>query len=229
MRRASLILAAITVLTLSPFVPAVRPVEGARPTREAPVAGLPERFPSKAAARVVILQDEQEMRVYEGDRLFHTFPISTGWPGRRQSWTPAWTGTIGEYWGTFESFGTVQDHGFFLFTDYIDGTIWNGDILIHSAPYLYGPGGAKVYDRTGIGSSPASHGCIRMQPEDIEWFQEWDPIGVSIEVRFFSDGSRGFPKLAVGAQLIGMAQPVATAPEPAPAPGANAEGSAPRP
>ncbi len=183
----------------------------------APAAqGGPDGFPDKARAHIVISQDEQRMLIYEGARLVRTFPVSTGWPGIRRSITPVFKGVVGPYWGSFDSFGSSQDHGFYLFTDYLafedepfnlpGSGAWNGDILIHGAPYQRGPNGEKVYDRSGIGTSPTSHGCIRMQPEDIEWFQQWNPTGVSITILWFSNAAPAFPKHGFGAQVVGAIQ-----------------------
>lgn len=158
-------------------------------------------FPDKARSRIVISQDEQKMFIYEGARLVRTLPISTGWPGSRKTTTLAWAGEVGYYWGTFESFGTTQDHGYWLFTDYLDDGSWNGDILIHGAPYVLGPDGEKQYSRDQIGKAPVSHGCIQMLPEDAEWFHAWDPVGVQITIHFFTNGTQGYPKLGVGAEL----------------------------
>ncbi len=163
-------------------------------------------FPNKLAARIAVSQDDQAMYIYEGDRLVRTLPVSTGWPGLRKTSTPVWSGRVGRYWGTFASFGTIQDHGYYLFTDYLEDDTWNGDVLVHGAPYLLGPRGEKVYDTGGIGKTPVSNGCIRMLPEDAEWFTEWDPVGVPIVITPFSHGILAYPKLVVGAQLVAATQ-----------------------
>lgn len=145
------------------------------------VLSLPARatanFPVQADTRIVIAQDQQRMLIYERGALVKSLPISTGWPGRRQTITPTWRGSVGDYWDTFSSFGTTQDDGYWLFTDYLPDGRWNGDILIHGAPYLLGPSGEKRYDTEGIGVAPISHGCIRLLPEDMAWFRSWDPQG----------------------------------------------------
>ncbi len=163
-------------------------------------------FPNKAAARIAVSQDDQAMYIYEGDRLVRTLPVSTGWPGLRKTSTPVWSGRVGRYWGTFASFGTIQDHGYYLFTDYLDDDTWNGDVLVHGAPYHADPSGAKVYDTGGIGKTPVSNGCIRMLPEDAAWFADWDPVGVPIVIMPFSHGTLAYPKLGVGAQLVAATQ-----------------------
>ncbi len=168
-------------------------------------APTPETFPDKAKARIIISQDKQQMLIYEGEILVKQLPISTGWPGVRKTQTPEWVGKVGEFWGTFESFGTTQDLGYWLFTDYLDDGSWNGDILIHSAPYTIDPAGAKLYSTNHIGKTPASHGCIQLLPEDAEWFHRWDPIGVPITIRAFTGGTLTYPRLVFGAQLTGAA------------------------
>lgn len=160
-------------------------------------------FPDKGQARIVISQDDQRLLIVEGDRQVKQFPISTGWPGQRTTTTPSWQGTVGEFWGTFSSFGTTQDLGYWLFTDYLPDGSWNGDILIHGAPYVVGPAGEKRYSRDHIGVAPASHGCIQLLPEDAAWLRAWDPIGVPVTIAPFSRGSLDYPKIAVGARLVG--------------------------
>jgi lipoprotein-anchoring transpeptidase ErfK/SrfK len=172
-------------------------------------------FPDKATARIVIDQDRQRMLVYDGGTLIRSLPISSGWPGKRQTLTPEWRGRVGEYWGTFTSFGTTQDDGYWLFTDYLPDGSWNGDILIHGAPYLIGPEGEKEYDLEGIGAAPVSHGCIRLLPGDMAWFRQWDPLGVEVNILPHSAPALTAPRLAAGALLAGGAVP-AGAPNPAP-------------
>jgi lipoprotein-anchoring transpeptidase ErfK/SrfK len=54
--------------------------------------------------------------------------------------------------------------------------------LIHSAPYRL-VDGKKVYeDLDALGNYPASHGCIRLAPEDAAWFTAWKPQGAPLVV-----------------------------------------------
>ena len=165
-------------------------------------------FPDKAQAQIVISQDQQVMLIYQGQEVVRRIPVSTGWPGMRKTFTPTWRGKVGTFWGTFSSFGTTQDLGYWLFTDYLPDGSWNGDILIHGAPYTFDEQGNKVYDVEGIGTAPMSHGCIRLAPEDAEWFYLWDPIGVPIIIESFS-GAASYPRLVHGAQLAGDLTPPA--------------------
>jgi lipoprotein-anchoring transpeptidase ErfK/SrfK len=101
-------------------------------------------------------------------------PVSTGDESRGYR-TPPWYGLIGKYEGTFQSFGVYADEGWYLFEDH-------GKILIHSAPYKL-VGGQKVYeDMEALGAYPASHGCIRLVPEDAAWFTQWNPQGVPLVI-----------------------------------------------
>lgn len=161
------------------------------------------QFPNKLSSRIVVSQDKQRMYIYQGDKIIREFPVSTGWPGVRRTFTPAWSGRIGEYWGTFSSFGTTQDLGYWLFTDYLPGGEWNGDILIHGAPYDLDAMGKKIYSTSQIGKAPASHGCIQMLPDDAQWFHEWDPVDVPITIEPFTGGTLIYPKIVFGAQLTG--------------------------
>ena len=101
-------------------------------------------FPDKSIARIVISQDRQEMLIYEGTEVVRRLPVSTGWPGMRKTQTPTWIGKVGRFWGTFTSFGTTQDLGYWLFTDKLPDGSWNGDILIHGAPYTLDEQGNKI-------------------------------------------------------------------------------------
>jgi lipoprotein-anchoring transpeptidase ErfK/SrfK len=165
-----------------------------------------QTFPDKATARIVIAQDQQRLLIFEGTILRRAMPISTGWPGQRATITPPWQGRVGRYWGTFASFGTVQDDGYWLFTDYLPDGRWNGDILIHGAPYTVGADGEKAYDLSGIGVAPISHGCIRLLPEDSAWIRAWDPLGVPVEIRPFRDPALTVPKIIIGASLLSLAE-----------------------
>jgi hypothetical protein len=53
-------------------------------------------------------------------------------------------------------------------------------MLIHSAPYVK-EDGKKVYlDLDLLGVRPASHGCIRLPPEEADWFTAWEPQGAHV-------------------------------------------------
>jgi lipoprotein-anchoring transpeptidase ErfK/SrfK len=119
-------------------------------------------------------QNAQQMHIYENGAEIRVLPCSTGKP-LDWHWTPAWSGRVGDYAGTFAAYGAYQDDGWYLFKA-------TGDILIHSAPYTI-VDGRKVYqDLEALGVRPSSHGCIRLAPEDARWLTEWNPLGVPIAI-----------------------------------------------
>ncbi len=142
------------------------------PTATATATPLPTpelKEQAQVGKAVFIDQDLQTMFVYQDGELVRIIPVSTG-KARQDSFTPAWEGRVGHYVGTFTSFGTTQDEGWYLF-------MAEGGILIHGAPYLV-EDGVKVYQELdALGVYPASHGCIRLSPEDAEWFTAWNPQG----------------------------------------------------
>ncbi len=121
---------------------------------------------------IIVDQDRQRMIVAEGGVIVADMPISTGDPDRNYH-TPAWVGRVGEYWGTFSAFGVSADHAWYLFKA-------AGSILIHGAPYVIEDGEKRYKEMYALGAYPASRGCIRLRPEDAEWFTQWGPYGVPI-------------------------------------------------
>ena len=81
-------------------------------------------------AFVVVDQNRQRMHVVDDGAEVRTLAVSTGDPDNHFH-TPAWSGEIGEYWGSFNANGVWADDAWYLFT--LDG---GGVILIHSAPYV---------------------------------------------------------------------------------------------
>jgi hypothetical protein len=133
---------------------------------------------------ILIDQATQTMHVYQGWREIRTFPVSTGIPGP-QTQTPGWSGLVGEYVGSFQSFGTHQDDGWYLFSR-------GGDILLHGAPYALDEAGRKAYlDLDALGQRLTSHGCIRLAPEDAAWVTAWDPQGVPATITPWPFGQLG--------------------------------------
>ena len=136
---------------------------------------------------VVVDQDNQQMYVVDRGRLVRLLSITTGDP--QYGWdTPAWFGLIGEYWGTFQGRGGVKaDEGWWLFER-------GGNFLIHGLPYTLDRNGNKHYKgENELGASPASNGCIRLSPDDAEWFTGWEPEGAPIIILPYTD-----PALAEG-------------------------------
>jgi len=142
------------------------PTATTSPTPTLAVTLLPQGRDGKA---VIIDQAEQMMYVFQDGLLIRLIPVSTGRP-TPNTFTPAWEGRIGHYVGTFSSFGTMQDEGWYLFQA-------DGGILIHGAPYVI-EDNRKVYQELdALGRHPASHGCIRLPPEEAVWFTKWGPEG----------------------------------------------------
>ncbi len=123
---------------------------------------------------IIVEQDAQEMLVVADGELVRRLAVTTGDPD--QGWdTPAWFGVVGDYWGTFQGAGGVMaDEGWWLFRR-------GGNFLIHGLPYTLDASGEKQYvGRDDLGAAPASHGCIRLDPEDARWFSAWRPQGKPI-------------------------------------------------
>ncbi|MGQ9584592.1 MAG: L,D-transpeptidase [Anaerolineae bacterium] len=122
---------------------------------------------------ILVDQKTQQMHVYEDGVEIRTIPCSTGIPDQYP--TPAWSGVVGPYWGTFLAEGLYADDAWFLFKDH-------GSILIHSLPYTY-QGRTRIYQgEEALGRYPSSHGCIRIHPEDARWLKSWNPAGVPITI-----------------------------------------------
>ena len=124
---------------------------------------------------IVVDPNRQRMTIWEPGRSMRELPISTGDEDQGYR-TPAWYGLVGKYWGTFHAFGVYADEGWFLYNDP------TGSILIHSAPYRLIDGQKHYEDLDALGNYPASHGCIRLLPEDAAWFTAWQPQGVPLVV-----------------------------------------------
>jgi lipoprotein-anchoring transpeptidase ErfK/SrfK len=123
---------------------------------------------------IIVDQDAQEMLVVEAGEVVRVMAVTTGDPS--QGWeTPAWFGVVGEYWGSFQGAGGVMaDDGWWLFQR-------GGNFLIHGLPYTLDASGRRVYaGMDDLGAAPASHGCIRLHPEDARWFTRWRPQGKPI-------------------------------------------------
>jgi hypothetical protein len=115
------------------------------------------------------------MYVYEHGEQIRQMPVSTGIPDQEETMTPAWEGDVGHYVGTFFAFGVWADEAWYLFEHY-------GSMLIHSAPYIK-ENGQKVYQELDVlGVRPASHGCIRLPPDEARWFSAWEPTGAHVVI-----------------------------------------------
>ncbi len=170
-----LVILAPTATPLPP-TPALQPqvTPGPMPDWLADVVG---QYGMDTGRRFVVIDlKTQQMVVWDpaAEAPLRALPVSTGDESRGYR-TPPWYGLVGKYEGTFQSFGVYADEGWYLFEDH-------GSILIHGAPYKL-IGGQKVYeDMEALGAYPASHGCIRLVPEDAAWFTQWNPQGVPLVI-----------------------------------------------
>lgn len=171
----------ILAFTATP-VPTSAPT--AEPTAQKPkpdalppyLAQVVAQYGMNPARRFIIIDpNSQRMTVWEPGQPTRELPISTG--DEEQGYrTPAWYGLVGKYWGTFHAFGAYADEGWYLYDDP------TGSILIHSAPYELIDGKKHYEDLDALGNYPASHGCIRLLPEDARWFTAWKPQGVPLVI-----------------------------------------------
>lgn len=126
--------------------------------------------PATVGKALVVDQELQVLRVYENGVEIRTLPASTG---RAPYYTPAYAGRVRYYVGTFYSFGTWADDAWYIF-------MGEGEIMIHSLPYVKS-GEEKVYEgQEHLGVRPSSHGCIRIHPDDARWLTAWNPAGAPI-------------------------------------------------
>lgn len=161
-----------------------RPTSTATPTPTVTLSPTPSSTPTPTlfsfdtrpdlARYIYVDQGTQHLYVFEEGALVRDIPCSTGLPDP-DSYTPAWTGEVGDYWGTFFAYEVYADEAWYLYKS-------DGSILVHSLPYTL-TNDAKVYqDRDALGVRPASHGCIRISPEDAAWFTSWGPGGVLMTI-----------------------------------------------
>lgn len=165
--------------TITPVVTPLSPAVESTPSDDLPAAWVRDvargHGLDPSGAYIVVDQNNQQMHIVAKGRLVRVLPITTGDP--RYGWTtPAWSGVIGDYWGTFQGRGGVMaDEGWFLFDQL------SGSFLIHSLPYTLGSAGEKIYKGAGeLGAMPASNGCIRLSPADAAWFSARNPRGLPI-------------------------------------------------
>jgi lipoprotein-anchoring transpeptidase ErfK/SrfK len=165
-------------------IPAPIPSPTANPQAQKPqtvaltpyLAQVVAQYGMNPARRFIVVDpNRQRMTIWEPGQPTRELLISTG--DEEQGYrTPAWYGLVGKYWGTFHAFGTYADEGWYLYDDP------TGSILIHSAPYRLIDGKKHYEGLDALGNYPASHGCIRLLPEDARWFTSWKPQGAPIVI-----------------------------------------------
>jgi len=164
--------------TLTPVVPAPvsQPEVTPAPMPDWMTAAVQQYGMDPTRRFIVIDLKTQTMFVWDpgAEEPLRELSVSTGDESRGYRTLP-WYGLVGKYEGTFQSFGVYADEGWYLFEDH-------GKILIHGAPYKL-VDGQKVYeDMEALGAYPASHGCIRLVPEDATWLTAWNPQGVPLAI-----------------------------------------------
>ena len=172
---------AIVPFTPTPL-PTVMPTATASPATPAPdslspyLAKIVAHYGMDPTRRFIVVDpNTQHMTIWEPGKPLRELPISTGDEASGYQ-TPAWYGLVGKFWGTFHAFGTYADEGWYLYDDP------TGSILIHSAPYTLVEGQKHYEGLDALGNYPASHGCIRLTPEDAHWFTAWRPQGVPLVI-----------------------------------------------
>ncbi len=125
---------------------------------------------------IFIDQSQQMMHLFEKGKRMRVIPVSTGM-GTISTTTISWRGKVGQYLGGGAVVGNMYvDDMWFLFPDLY------GLVLIHTVPYTKS-GQLKQYDQLdALGNRPASHGCVRISPQDAQWLKTWNPVGVPIEI-----------------------------------------------
>ncbi len=156
--------------------PSATPSPSAAPTMTATPSPTTYPFDTRSDLDRYIYVDQatQHMFIFEHGQLLRDIPCSTGLPDA-DKYTPAWSGTVGAYWGTFFAFDVYADEAWYLYKS-------EGSILIHSLPYTTTQDGKVYQDRDALGVRPTSHGCIRISPENAQWLTNWNPEGVAITV-----------------------------------------------
>ena len=170
--------------------PTVQAVAPAPPSPPAPAFAIPETMPAGMVkvvetygfdpSRRFLIADQhaQTLIVWDPGNPLRLLPMSTG-GGPEGYITPTWAGAVGRYVGTIASFDTYADDAWYLYESL-------GSILIHGAPYRFVDGKKQYEGLEALGNYPASHGCIRLSPEDIHWLTAWNPISVPIVILPFT-------------------------------------------
>ncbi len=163
----------------TPSLPLVHSLPSPTPPAPPPpeVVATARKYGIDTSGRYIVVdQARQQMYIVEGNTLVRVLPVSTGDP-THGFFTPAWVGRVGVYWGTFTAHGVYADNAWHLFQ------APGGNILIHGLPYILDASGRKIYqDANALGKTPVSRGCIRLRPDDAEWFTRWGPAGVPIVI-----------------------------------------------
>lgn len=142
------------------------------PDPDIPLSAPPPSLEGKA---IVVDQSLQVMALFEDGVEIRRMLVSTGRP-TYTTYTLPWNGYVGEYVGTFLSYtGGKADNAWFLYQA-------SGAIMIHGSPYYEIDGVKEYYELDALGNYPASAGCIRLHPDDAQWFTDWGPLNAAIRI-----------------------------------------------
>ena len=120
--------------------------------------------PVQPEKHVLISLADQRMWVFEGNMIMQRFPVSTGVPGHR---TP--TGTY-----------SVHNMSTRAYSNRYECYMLHWMAITRDGMYgMHGLEGTSYLRHLG---SVASHGCIRLGPEDAIWLYEWAEIGIRVEI-----------------------------------------------
>jgi lipoprotein-anchoring transpeptidase ErfK/SrfK len=156
------------------------PTETASPTPEAaatleaiPAINSPTQMPPVSPSgekRIVVQISEQRLYAYQGDTLIYDFVVSTGASHATRIGSFSVLDKIPEAW---------SDPWGFWMPDWL-GIYWVGytENGIHALPVLTN-GNVLWGDALG---TPASHGCVVLNPEDARSLYDWADIGTQVEI-----------------------------------------------
>lgn len=126
-----------------------------------PPEGLEEPEPER---KVIISLADQRMWIYEDGEVLHRFLVSTGIPGHR---TPT-----GNY-SVRSQAARAYSNKYECFMPHWSAITSDGLYGMHSLD------GTSYLRHLG---SVASHGCIRLAPENAEWLFNWVEIGTPVDI-----------------------------------------------
>lgn len=131
-----------------------------------------DRIP--AGPKLVIVDiSEQRTYVYEGDRLLHTFVVSTGLPGQDTA--------VGHF-QVQNKLPVGYGYTWNITMPYWIGIYWSGSLQngFHALPI-----DANGYQMWGeLLGAPASYGCIILSNEDAATLYEWIEVGTDVQIRY---------------------------------------------
>lgn len=131
-----------------------------------------DRIP--AGPKLVIVDiSEQRTYVYEGDRLLHTFVVSTGLPGQDTA--------VGNF-QVLNKLPVGYGYTWNITMPYWIGIYWSGSLQngFHALPI-----DANGYQMWGeLLGAPASYGCIILSNEDAATLYEWIEVGTDVQIRY---------------------------------------------